>query len=82
MTDKRQLQVVLSGAGDSFKFTIVWRDENHGLHHVDIDAELMNQDVPRLLGVRVSGRPVLLMSSDTVFHAAAPLDVPKGAEIV
>lgn len=65
-------QAYLREPGDTIEMPVAWMDETGLQHTVRIVVELMNQDAPRLIGIKVANRPVYLASSDIVFHSASP----------
>ena len=62
------------GPGDSFTVHVECIDEHGKAFSFPIEIEVQKQDKPRLVGVKVMNRPVLLRSSDVVFNAGSPLE--------
>jgi hypothetical protein len=70
-------QILIAERGERIPIDVTFIDEAGRTATSTVVAELMDQDAPVLLGIKVDGRPVLLRSNDTVFHAGAPLETEQ-----
>lgn len=63
--------------GETLTIHVDWLDENAVRQSFPIEIEIQEQDRPRLVGVKVMHRPVLLRANDIVFHSGSPLDTER-----
>lgn len=72
-----EMRIYAGEQGDSVCIHVDWSDHNNVKHTFPIEVETQKQDKPRIVGVKVAGRPVLLTDGDVVYHSGAPLETDQ-----